>query len=81
MAVTLPVLSGAHTEALTESSINNLRQIHLLLLSYVEDYNGYWAAGQSNESEPAAARHTPGAATYGSMRTVHSLQISMVTRM
>jgi len=42
VAVTLPVLSGAHTEALTESSINNLRQIHLLLLSYVEDYNGYW---------------------------------------
>ena len=49
VAVTVPVLSGAHTEALTESSINNLRQIHVLLLSYVEDYNGYWPKPLGNQ--------------------------------
>jgi len=52
MAVTLPALSGAHTEALTESSINNLRQIHVLLLSYVEDYNGYWPKPLGNQGVP-----------------------------
>ena len=58
VAVTLPVLSGAHTEALTESSMNNLRQIHLLLLVYVRDYDGYWPKPLGDQTNPGDTSYT-----------------------
>jgi prepilin-type N-terminal cleavage/methylation domain-containing protein len=40
-AMLLPALGKARDAASTAASINNLRQIHLLMMSYTDDY-GYW---------------------------------------
>jgi prepilin-type N-terminal cleavage/methylation domain-containing protein len=38
----LPTLSKAREKALTTGSINNLRQIHVLVHTYVDDNQGTW---------------------------------------
>ena len=47
-AMLLPALSKARAVALTASSVSNLRQINLLVRSYVDDFDGYWPAPKGN---------------------------------
>jgi prepilin-type N-terminal cleavage/methylation domain-containing protein len=51
-AMLLPALNRAREKALTAASVSNLRQIHILVRMYVDDYDGYWPKPMGNLPSP-----------------------------